>query len=43
MNEFEKNVYQEIKNELVQSVIDKKVDAYFINRNELTHYIMLVR
>ena len=38
MNEFEENVYNEIKNELVQSVIDKKVDNYFTNKNELTHY-----
>ena len=38
MNEFEENVYKEIKNELVQSVIDKRVDTYFTNRNELTHY-----
>ena len=38
MNEFEENVYVEIKNELVQSVIDKKVDTYFVNKNELTHY-----
>ncbi len=38
MNEFEENIYIEIKNELVQSVIDKKVDTYFTNRNELTHY-----
>ena len=38
MNEFEENTYQEIKNELVQSVIDKKFDTYFTNRNELTHY-----
>ena len=38
MNEFEENVYKEIKNELVQSVIDKKVDNYFANKNELTHY-----
>ena len=38
MNEFEENIYVEIKNELVQSVIDKKVDTYFTNRNELTHY-----
>ncbi len=38
MNEFEENTYQDIKNELVQSVIDKKVDTYFTNRNELTHY-----
>ena len=38
MNEFEENVYQEIKKELVQSVIDKKIDTYFTNKNELTHY-----
>ena len=38
VNEFEENVYKEIKNELVQSVIDKKIDTYFTNRNELTHY-----
>ena len=38
MNEFEENVYVEIKNELVQSVIDKKVDTYFVNKNELIHY-----
>ena len=38
MNEFEKNTYLEIKNELIQSVIDKKVDNYFVNKNELTHY-----
>ena len=38
MNEFEKNTYLEIKNKLVQSVIDKKFDTYFTNRNELTHY-----
>ena len=38
MNEFEENAYVEIKNELVQSVIDKKVDTYFTNTNELTHY-----
>ena len=38
MNEFEENIYGEIKKELVQSVIDKKVDTYFVNKNELTHY-----
>ena len=38
MNEFEENIYKEIKDELVQSTIDKKVDTYFTNRNELTHY-----
>ncbi len=38
MNETEENVYIKIKNELIQSVIDKKVDTYFTNRNELTHY-----
>ena len=38
MNEFEENIYNEIKNELVQSVIDKKIDAYYTNKNELMHY-----
>ena len=38
MNEFEENKYLEIKKELLQSAIDKKVDTYFVNRNELTHY-----
>ena len=38
MNEIEENIYKEIKNELLQSAIDKKVDTYFTNRNELTHY-----
>ena len=38
MNEFEENIYNGIKKELVQSVIDKKVDTYFTNRNELAHY-----
>ena len=28
MNELEENIYNDIKNELVQSVIDKKVDTY---------------
>ena len=38
MNEFEENIYKDIKNELLTSVVDKKVDTYFVNRNELTHY-----
>lgn len=38
MNEIEENIYKKIKNELIQSVIDKKVDTYFTNKNELTHY-----
>ena len=38
MNEFEENKYIEIKEELLQSKIDKKVDNYFLNRNELSHY-----
>ena len=38
MNEFEENVYKEIKNVLIQSVIEKLVDIYFVNKNELTHY-----
>ena len=38
MNKFEENVYVEIKNKLIQNAIDKKVDTYFVNKNELTHY-----
>ena len=38
MNKLEENIYEGIKNELVQSVIDKKVDTYFTNKNEITHY-----
>ena len=38
MNEFEENIYKEIKDELLQSKIDKKIDTYFTNKNELTHY-----
>ncbi len=38
MNEFEENKYLKIKEELLQSKIDKKVDNYFLNRNELSHY-----
>ena len=38
MNEFEEKMYKEIRDELVQSAIDKRIDTYFTNRNELTHY-----
>ena len=38
MNEFEENIYKDIKNELLTNVVDKKIDTYFVNRNELTHY-----
>ena len=38
MNEYEENIYNDIKNELVQSIVDKKIDTYFTNKNELTHY-----
>lgn len=38
MNEFEENIYTDIKKELIQSVIDKKIDNYFTNKNELMHY-----
>ena len=38
MNELEEKYYSDIKEELVQSVIDKKIDTYFTNRNELSHY-----
>ena len=37
MNDFEEKIYSKIKNELIQSAIDKKVDTYFVNKNELTH------
>ena len=32
MNELEEKYYSNIKEELVQSVIDKKVDTYITNR-----------
>ena len=38
MNEFEEKMYKEIRDELIQSAIDKRMDTYFTNRNELTHY-----
>ena len=38
MNELEEKYYSNIKDELVQSVIDKKIDTYFTNRNELSRY-----
>ena len=38
MNELEEKYYGNIKDELLQSVIDKKIDTYFTNRNELSHY-----
>ena len=38
MNEFEEKKYCEIKEELIQSAIDNKVDTYVTNKNELTHY-----
>ena len=38
MNENEENIYKEIKNELEQSIIEKKVNTYITNRNELNHY-----
>ena len=38
MNELEEKYYSNIKEELVQSVIDKKIDTYIANRNELSHY-----
>ena len=33
MNEFEENKYFEIKNELLESVVDKKVDSYFVGNH----------
>lgn len=38
MNEKEKAIYNEIKRELSEVVIDKKVNTYFINKKELRHY-----
>ena len=38
MNELEEKYYGNIKDELLQSVIDKKIDTYFTNRNELSRY-----
>ncbi len=38
MNEFEEKKYCEIRKELVQSAIDKKIDTYYTNKYELTHY-----
>ena len=38
MNEFEEGKYNEIKKELIQLAIDKKIDTYVVNKNELTHY-----
>jgi len=38
MNNDEERIYKKIKNELIGSVIDKKIDNYITNKNELTHY-----
>ena len=38
MNELEENIYKEIKNELLHNLIDKRIDNYIANKNELTHY-----
>ena len=38
MSEFEENIYKEIKKELEQSVIEKRVNSYFSSKNELNHY-----
>ena len=38
MNEFEKNKYNEIKNELLNNSIEKSVNDYYINRKELSRY-----
>ena len=38
MNEFEESVYKEIKSELEQSVVEKRVNICFTNKNELNHY-----
>ena len=38
MNEFEKNKYIEIKEELINNEIEKKVGNYSVNKNELSRY-----
>ena len=38
MNGFEENIYKEIKKELEQNVIEKRVNTYVTNKNELNHY-----
>ena len=35
---MEDEIYEKIKNELIKSIIEKKVDNYFTYKNELTHY-----
>lgn len=38
MNEFEENKYSEIKNELLNNEVEKRVGNYFVNKNELARY-----
>ena len=38
MNEFEENKYGEIKEELLNNEIEKKVSNYVVNKNELNRY-----
>ena len=38
MNEFEENKYLEIKEELLNNEVEKKVGNYFVNKNELSRY-----
>ena len=38
MNNFEEQKYNEIKNQLVNNTIEKSVNNYFVNRNELSRY-----
>ena len=38
MNENEEKIYKEIRKELEQSIIEKRVNTYITNKNELTHY-----
>ena len=38
MNEFEENKYSEIREELLNNEVEKKVSNYVVNRNELSMY-----
>ena len=38
LNEFEESKYSEIKEELLNNEVEKKVINYVVNRNELNRY-----
>ena len=38
MNEYEENKYIEIKEELLNNEVEKRVGSYVVNRNELSRY-----